>query len=123
VYFLIWLAIAIPLRIGSTHDISYGVYIYAFPIQQTLAIVGWNRMGWFGYSLVSLALTLPLAWASWLLVERPVMSFKEWTPAWFARPRVDAWLASRKTAVVAVGFVGLLFAAQMVPVVLAAGKN
>ena len=61
VFVLLWLSIAIPLRIGSTHDISYGVYIYAFPIQQILAIVGWNRIGWVGYAVVSLVLTVPLA--------------------------------------------------------------
>jgi len=38
-YPLIWLGIHLPLhRIGSRNDYSYGIYIYAFPIQQLLAI-------------------------------------------------------------------------------------
>ncbi len=51
-------------------DVSYGLYIYASPVQQTLALMG-------GLSfLASVALTLPLAAASWFLVERPALRLK-----------------------------------------------
>ncbi len=44
-----------PLRMG---DYSYGVYIYAFPIQQTISLVLAPISGWvmFGYSAMPLTL-------------------------------------------------------------------
>lgn len=53
-------------------DISYGVYIYAFPIQQAAAEWGLRR-GWplSMYLLTSLVMVLLLAWLSWIVVERP----------------------------------------------------
>ncbi|MCL2467054.1 MAG: acyltransferase [Micrococcales bacterium] len=60
-------------RLVATHDISYGVYIYAWPAQQLLAIVGVHHLGLVVYDLAAVALTVPLAIASWLLVERPIL--------------------------------------------------
>lgn len=58
-------------------DLSYGVYIYAFPIQQLLASQG--RL-----TLVTAVLAvLPFALASWFLVEKPAMRLKPGSrPAW-----------------------------------------
>lgn len=55
-------------------DLSYGVYIYAFPVQQALVQVG-LRQGWpwLAYLAVSLVLVLVLAWLSWCWVERPAI--------------------------------------------------
>ena len=73
-YLLLWLGSAIPSpKIIHRHDISYGVYIYAFPVQQSLATFGANHHGVILYALAATALTIPFAVASWLLVERPVM--------------------------------------------------
>lgn len=58
-------------------DVSYGLYIYAAPVQQALAAAGALTF------VASLALTLPLAAASWFLVERPALRFK---PRPAARP-------------------------------------
>ncbi|WP_167494122.1 acyltransferase family protein [Microbacterium hydrothermale] len=71
-------SVRLPLaRIGTRNDISYGVYIYAFPAQQVLACLFpdtvlplWAFIG------LSIAVTLPLAWASWLFVERPALRAK-----------------------------------------------
>lgn len=55
-------------------DLSYGVYIYAFPIQQALAQVGLSQgWPWGAYLAVSLVLVLVLAWLSWHWVERPAI--------------------------------------------------
>jgi peptidoglycan/LPS O-acetylase OafA/YrhL len=51
-------------------DVSYGLYIYAFPLQQILA--GAGRLSLW----TALAVTLPFALASWLLVERPALRLK-----------------------------------------------
>jgi peptidoglycan/LPS O-acetylase OafA/YrhL len=77
VYACFWLGIALPLqKIGHRNDISYGVYIYAYPIQQLLAAAGWNRHGVALYIVLSVLLTLPLAAASWFTVERPALGLK-----------------------------------------------
>ena len=71
VYPLLWLAIHLPFhRIGATNDYSYGVYIYAFPVQQLLAMWGLAAWGYVPYTLSALAVTMALAVASWWLIER-----------------------------------------------------
>lgn len=73
-YLLMWVGSVLPSpRLIRRHDISYGVYIYAFPVQQTLILTSIHERGLLLYDLVALACTVPLATASWLLVERPIM--------------------------------------------------
>jgi len=114
VYVLLWLSVALPFRIGAKNDISYGVYIYAFPVQQLLAIAGYSQIGWFGYAMVSLATTIPLAWASWLAVERPLLRLKNWTPGWLALPRVQRILAARWMPLSLMGVLTFAYALQAV---------
>lgn len=61
---------------GAPHqDISYGVYIYAFPIQQTMTQLSLDRgWPWLACLVLSLAATCALAWMSWHWVERPAMA-------------------------------------------------
>jgi len=79
-YLVMWLGVRLPVRIGSKNDISYGVYIYAFPCQQLLAICGLNRLGFLPYAIGSAVATTPLAFASWYAIERPALALKEWRP-------------------------------------------
>ena len=55
-------------------DLSYGVYIYAFPVQQAVTALclarGWSLAACLLLSLVPVML---LAWLSWFGVERPCM--------------------------------------------------
>ncbi len=57
-------------------DISYGVYIYAFPIQQLLVIVGVAAYGPVALFLAATAITVPLAALSWFVIEKPAMTLK-----------------------------------------------
>jgi peptidoglycan/LPS O-acetylase OafA/YrhL len=57
-------------------DLSYGVYIYAFPVQQALMQAFGPQLGLPVFIGATLAFVLPLAAASWWLVERPALSFK-----------------------------------------------
>lgn len=75
-FLLLWLGTRLRTRIGSRTDISYGVYIYAFPIQQSLAVTGVAAIGWLGSAALAMVLTLPFAFASWFVVERPAMRWK-----------------------------------------------
>lgn len=60
---------AITTKIG---DISYGVYLYSLPVQQAL-IFNAEIKSPFILMLVTFAIVLPLAYASWRLVERPCL--------------------------------------------------
>lgn len=73
-YGIFWLSTLIkqPSLIAK-NDISYGVYIYAFAVQQLLAVFGLHQLGLFWFTVIAALATVPLAAASWLLVERPIM--------------------------------------------------
>nr|WP_315266235.1 acyltransferase [Microbacterium lemovicicum] len=63
-------------RLRFKNDISYGVYIYAFLVQQVLATWGLWQWGWFAFFLIATVATVPLATLSWFLVERPALKLK-----------------------------------------------
>jgi peptidoglycan/LPS O-acetylase OafA/YrhL len=70
---LLWLASVVPSPgVLQRHDISYGVYIYTFPIQQLLSVYGLSEDIAVYMALTTALVTIP-ATASWLLLERPVM--------------------------------------------------
>lgn len=57
-------------------DLSYGVYIYAFAIQQLLVLCGLAKVNPIVFCLISIAAILPVAALSWFLVEKPALSLK-----------------------------------------------
>ena len=58
-------------------DLSYGVYIYAFPLQQVLAAYGQLNVA------TAILAVVPFALMSWFLVERPALKLKPGPrPAW-----------------------------------------
>lgn len=63
-------------RLTLSNDISYGLYIYGFPIQQVLATLGAARLGVGPFALIALLITVPVATASWILIEKPVLRLK-----------------------------------------------
>jgi len=72
-----------PVR-GLAHltrhgDLSYGIYLYAFPVQQ-LAVLALPSAPWWLNFLAATPLTVVLALASWRLVERPALRLKDWRP-------------------------------------------
>ena len=56
-------------RIG---DYSYGIYIYAFPVQVTVHQL-WPGLGVAGMFVVAMPITLVLAALSWTLIESPAL--------------------------------------------------
>lgn len=56
-------------------DISYGIYIYAFPVQQLLAQFI-PHMRPLTMLFLSALITLPLALLSWFFVEKPALGLK-----------------------------------------------
>ncbi len=57
-------------------DLSYGVYIYAWPVQQLLIICGLAFLNPFAFAAVAAIATLPLAALSWFVVEKPSLALK-----------------------------------------------
>jgi peptidoglycan/LPS O-acetylase OafA/YrhL len=80
-YLLLWIAARVPRRMaGWRTDYSYGCYIYAFPVQQVLALAGIPRFGLLAFVGASALATAPLAAASWWTVERRALALRQWTP-------------------------------------------
>ncbi|MGQ1839804.1 acyltransferase family protein [Kocuria turfanensis] len=57
-------------------DLSYGVYIYAYPVQQLLVMLGTAAWGVTANIVLTVVLVLPLAFLSWTLVEKPALRAK-----------------------------------------------
>ena len=76
-YPLLWLGIHLPFQaVGAENDYSYGVYIYAWPASQLLAIWGAWRWGYVVFTLLCLLAVIPFAVASWWLIEKRALSLK-----------------------------------------------
>lgn len=75
-------------RVGSRNDLSYGLYIYGWPTQQVIAMLGLGALVpvW-AFAGISFLLTLPLAWLSWRLIERPAMRAGRQVPTAAVEPR------------------------------------
>jgi peptidoglycan/LPS O-acetylase OafA/YrhL len=80
-YTALFLAYARPSRIARAMtrpgDLSYGIYIYAFPIQQCVAQVWGDTLPVLGMIAIAFPITYLVALASWRLVERPALGFKQ----------------------------------------------
>lgn len=76
-YGVLALSAAIKTRWCSKNDISYGVYIYAFPVQILLIIFGSASLGWVLNAIITFVITVGLAWLSWLYVEKPALALKD----------------------------------------------
>ncbi len=63
--------------LGQWHerDYSYGIYIYAFPVQQSL-VSFWPQMPLFAYLFSTFVITVALAAVSWHFVEKPALKYK-----------------------------------------------
>jgi peptidoglycan/LPS O-acetylase OafA/YrhL len=62
----------------ARHDLSYGVYLYAFPISQAWARL--TDLPFAAYAAAVVASTVLLAAASWFLIERPALRWSRAIP-------------------------------------------
>jgi peptidoglycan/LPS O-acetylase OafA/YrhL len=80
---VLWLGFHLPVRrLAATNDYSYGMYVYAFPVQVLLAYWGVWRWGYVPFAIMGVVATIPLAVGSWWLIERPALRLKKWSPSW-----------------------------------------
>jgi peptidoglycan/LPS O-acetylase OafA/YrhL len=78
VYLSCWFAYALPhvgRVVSRTGDASYGVYVWAFPVQQ-LIVQEVEGVGPWGVVAVATPVVLALGLTSWHLVERPALRHK-----------------------------------------------
>jgi peptidoglycan/LPS O-acetylase OafA/YrhL len=62
-------------RVGRFGDFSYGMYLYAFPVQQSVIFLA-PQLSFRVSVAATLAITFVLAVASWHLVEKPALILK-----------------------------------------------
>jgi peptidoglycan/LPS O-acetylase OafA/YrhL len=85
-YLVLWAGSVLPTRIGSRNDISYGVYVYAFPIGQLVVLApATHDLSVPQHVLITFLLTLPMAWISWTVVERPAIRRSTAVATWVGR--------------------------------------
>jgi peptidoglycan/LPS O-acetylase OafA/YrhL len=77
IYLIFYFAYASrPLRTDAVvGDISYGIYIYAYPVQQAVACFFPERGPYFN-TVASSVIVIPLAWLSWHYIEKYMLGFK-----------------------------------------------
>ena len=57
-------------------DLSYGYFLYAYPIQNVVNTALWNGHNFWMLTFLTSALTFACAYLSWRFVEKPCLSFK-----------------------------------------------
>jgi peptidoglycan/LPS O-acetylase OafA/YrhL len=70
-YLLLYLGAVLPVPLGRRNDISYGMYMYGYPVEQLLRFA--HLSSHTVYTALAILCTVPVAAASWFLVERPAI--------------------------------------------------
>jgi peptidoglycan/LPS O-acetylase OafA/YrhL len=87
-YLALWFAVPVTVvavgsastpylrQAGRFGDFSYGLYIYAFPVQQTLICLLKEQLPWASQLALTIAVTGLLAFLSWHIVEKTALRLK-----------------------------------------------
>lgn len=75
VYAVFFVAFVPNLPLIRHRDLSYGVYVYAWPVQQTIELLRPNSTAMFNMAW-SMVIALALAFLSWELVEKRAIALK-----------------------------------------------
>ncbi len=76
-YQTVWIGLLRPSRIPFG-DWSYGVYLFHFPIEQTIAHLFPSLGHWWAMAFAALLPTAACAGLSWTFIERPILRRKAW---------------------------------------------
>jgi peptidoglycan/LPS O-acetylase OafA/YrhL len=83
-YLLIYLAAGLPWTLRLRTDLSYGAYIYHWPVEQLLMLTVLARLPTAAFVTTSLILIIPVALMSWFGIERRALHQKN--------ARLPTWL-------------------------------
>lgn len=78
-YILFVIGYSPKISMPSVHkigDLSYGIYIFGWPIQQIIMQQAGYSMSWYANFLLSMPFILVLACISWNCIEKPSLKFK-----------------------------------------------
>ncbi|WP_240470934.1 acyltransferase family protein [Schaalia suimastitidis] len=82
-YLILYLGTVLPSpSIIKTHDISYGVYLFHFPVIQFLITLGADRLGFLPLLALSAGITIFLSILSWFGIERAAMRWVRGKAPW-----------------------------------------
>jgi peptidoglycan/LPS O-acetylase OafA/YrhL len=82
-------------RLVLRTDLSYGTYIYGYPVQQMLVLLLGMGVGVPLLSLISVVAVLPFAAASWFVVEKRALRLK--SVSWSPLPGITRLRAARSS--------------------------
>ncbi|MGO7220487.1 acyltransferase family protein [Rhizobium ruizarguesonis] len=71
-----WSRTPVLHRFGRFGDPSYGMYLYAFPVQQMLVYFSGNKIDFVILTLLTTIIVAVLGLLSWHLLEKPAMTLK-----------------------------------------------
>ena len=57
------------------HDLSYGMYLWGFPVQQTLVFFFHNSLSYTEYLVLTIAIVIILSYISFVYVENPMIYY------------------------------------------------
>jgi peptidoglycan/LPS O-acetylase OafA/YrhL len=92
-YLALWLALSprLPVIPAARYgDLSYGLYIYGWPVEQAVIWLTGGRAAWWQVFAIALPATAALAFLSWHLIERPALRLKPGARRRAALPAVAA---------------------------------
>ena len=78
-YLVMYVGCAVDFKIGVTNflgDLSYGIYLFAFPVQQALMSALGPGTSPTALSALATPLVVAIAWISWRVIEKPALGCK-----------------------------------------------
>lgn len=91
-YLTLYVALSPSVRLpdlARRGDLSYGIYIFAWPVQRLVSDLLGPSSTWYWNIAISLPVVLGLAWASWHLVEKPALALKRMPFPSVRRPALE----------------------------------
>jgi peptidoglycan/LPS O-acetylase OafA/YrhL len=90
-YTVIYAALGLPQlpNMARYGDLSYGIYIYGWPVKQLIIHFGLAAT-WYGVGALATVISIGLGFLSWHLIEKVALSYKDRDLP--GEPRVRAWL-------------------------------
>jgi peptidoglycan/LPS O-acetylase OafA/YrhL len=77
-YLIFWFALHCPVlpisRFTNKTDLSYGIYLYAWPIQSSIAFFTNRSINPWALSVITLVLAAAAASVSWTFIEKPALA-------------------------------------------------